>query len=194
MEVRLNSILEIFYARIVLHRNNISIFNINVQTFLLRKGVELVLKVLGIFLVFINTENSPLLEVNWLVHDRSQNACVFQASTLFRLGIYDLRSFENLSFDCIRLEIDIKLPLLNLIWIADHFIELADTLHSIFWLLEQTLSDISHDPFVLSDFGGNSNKNTKFWRQIYVLLFLSDFKERLFHRLYFSIVSLDEIL
>ena len=61
-------------------------------------------------------------------------------------------------------------------------------------LLEETLSDVSHDSLVLSDFGWNAYQCAKLWRQINVLSFLSNFKKRLTNGIYFNSVSCQEVV
>ena len=77
------------------------------------------------------------------------------------------------------LNVDIEVPFLDLFGVRDHLVKLLDTSNSLWRLLEQALSDISHDSLVLSDFGGDSNKSTEFRRKINVLSLLTNFEQRL---------------
>jgi len=54
-----------------------------------------------------------------------------------------------------------------------------DTLDAIVWLLEQALSDVSHDTLVLSDLGRDSNQDTELRWQKDALLLLFDLEKRL---------------
>ena len=56
-------------------------------------------------------------------------------------------------------------------------------------LLEQTLSDVGHDLFVLSNLGGDSDQGAELGRQVDVLSFLTDFEKRLTHAVDFNIVG-----
>ena len=62
------------------------------------------------------------------------------------------------------------------------------------WLLEEALSNIGHNSFVLSDLSRDSNKNAKLWGEVNVLSLLFYLKERLFYRANFNIVGSHEIL
>lgn len=62
------------------------------------------------------------------------------------------------------------------------------------WLLEQALSDVSHDLLVFSDFGGDTDQCAQFWRQINVLSLLSDFKEWLSGGMNFNMICSVKII
>jgi hypothetical protein len=66
---------------------------------------------------------------------------------------------------------------LNLFRVSNHSVELLDTSNSLWRLLEQALSDVSHDSLVLSNFGGDSNESTKFRWEINVLSLLTNFEQ-----------------
>lgn len=68
---------------------------------------------------------------------------------------------------------------MDLFGVCNHSIELFDASNSLWWLLEEALSDISHDSLVLSDFGGDSDKGAKLRWKVDVLSLLTDFEERL---------------
>lgn len=56
---------------------------------------------------------------------------------------------------------------------------MRDTLDAIIRLLEQALSDVSHDALVLSDLRRDSNQDAELWWQKDALLLLFYFEERL---------------
>ena len=68
---------------------------------------------------------------------------------------------------------------MNLFRVSNHSVELLDTSNSLWRLLEQALSDVSHDSLVLSDFGGDSDEGAELRREIDVLILLTNFEERL---------------
>lgn len=63
---------------------------------------------------------------------------------------------------------------MDLFGVSNHSIELFDASYSLWRLLKEALSDISHDSLVLSDFGGDSNKCAKLRRKIDILPLLTD--------------------
>ena len=63
--------------------------------------------------------------------------------------------------------------------VGNHSVELFDTSNSLWRLLEEALSDISHNSLVLSDFGGDSDKGAKLRWKVDVLSLLTNFEERL---------------
>jgi hypothetical protein len=63
--------------------------------------------------------------------------------------------------------------------LGNHLVYLLDALNSVSWLLEQALSDVSHDSLVLSDLGWDANKYAELGREEDALSFLFDFKQRL---------------
>jgi hypothetical protein len=79
----------------------------------------------------------------------------------------------------IGLDVDGEIPVLDLLGVGDHLVELGDALDAVVGLLEERLSNVSHDALVLSDLGWNANEDAKLWRQINELLLLFYFKERL---------------
>lgn len=70
---------------------------------------------------------------------------------------------------------------MDLFGVCNHSIELFDASNSLWWLLEEALSNISHDSLVLSDFGGDSDEGAELWRKVNVLSLLTNFEERLVH-------------
>jgi hypothetical protein len=145
--------------------------------------------------IFLKTENGPLFEVDWLMDNGSKNLCVIKWTRQTRsrwlswnllimvliglLGLVNGRSLQDSSLNCIWFEIDVKVPLLDFLGICNHSIKLFDTSNSLWWLLEQALSDVSHDALIFSNFGWNTDEGTELWWQIDVLPFLTNFKQRL---------------
>jgi hypothetical protein len=128
--------------------------------------------------ILLETEDSPLSEVNWLVNDGTKDLSIIKL--LITLSVLvNLWSFQNSSLNLVRLEVDIKVPLLDLLGVSNHSVELFDASNSLWRLLEEALSDISHNSFILSDFGGDSDEGTKLWWEIDVLSLLTNFKQRL---------------
>jgi hypothetical protein len=78
---------------------------------------------------------------------------------------------------------------LNFLGISNHSVELFDASDSLWWFLKEALSDICHYPLVLSDFGGDSDKGAELRWKVNVLPLLTDFKERLVHRVNLDAVS-----
>lgn len=79
LEVRIDSILEVFNLGSVVKRNDISVINEDIEAILLRERVKLVLEVLSVFDVLFETEDSPLLEIYGLAHDLSENVGVIES-------------------------------------------------------------------------------------------------------------------
>ena len=70
------------------------------------------------------------------------------------MWVNDGGSVQNLSSNFIRINAEVQIPFLDFLGFADGFVEGLDASDPFFRLLEQTLSDVSHDSLVLSDFGG----------------------------------------
>lgn len=113
---------------------------------------------------------------------------------LHEIGSFiNLGSIENLSLNCVRSEFNLKSPLLDLLALSDHGVQIANGLDTVVRLLEQTLAHESHDTFVFTDTLGNTYKSTKFGWQIDVLALLFDFKQWLVQIHNLNIVLLLEI-
>jgi hypothetical protein len=100
-----------------------------------------------------------------------------------------LRSFQNLRLDSIWLEVDVKVPFLNLFGVGDHAVQLLDASDPLRRLLEEALSDVSHHPLVLSDLSRDSDEGAQLWWEVDVLPLLTDFKQWLVHRVDLDAVS-----
>jgi hypothetical protein len=70
---------------------------------------------------------------------------------------------------------------LHLLGVGDHSVELFDAPDSLWRLLEEALSDVSHDSLVLPDFGGDSDEGAELRWKVDVLPLLTNFEERLVH-------------
>ena len=97
------------------------------------------------------------------------------------LGLEDGRSLQDSGFNSVWFKIDIKIPFLHLFGVCNHSVELFDASDSLWWFLEEALSDVSHNALVFSDLGWDSDEGAKFWRQIDILPFLTNFKQRLIY-------------
>lgn len=106
----------------------------------------------------------------------------------------DAGTLEDFGLNLIGLETDRELPLLDLLGVSDHLVEGGDALYAVIGLLEETLSDVSHDPFVFADLGWDANQDTEFGGQINVLLFLLNFKKRLFWLSDLGLVHFQEVV
>jgi hypothetical protein len=141
--------------------------------------------------VLFKAEYSPLSKVDRLVDTGSKNLGIVK-DTCSQLSLVLLEycwSFQDFGFDGIWLKVDVKIPFLNLFRISDHAIKLFDTSDPLWRLLEQALSDVCHHPLILSDLGWDSDKGAELWWKIDILPFLTDFKQRLVHRMNFNTVS-----
>ena len=78
-KVRVYGVLEIFNLRSVVKGHDVTIVNEDIKSVLLRERVELILQVLSVLDVLLETEDCPLLEVDGLAHDLSENVCVIEA-------------------------------------------------------------------------------------------------------------------
>ena len=61
-------------------------------------------------------------------------------------------------------------------------------------MLKETVSDVSHDFGVLSDFGGNADQDALLRREVNVLALLLDFKQRLLQVHDFNIVGSQKVI
>ena len=151
------------------------------------------MKIFSVFNILLKTEDSPLLEVDWLSDDLAQHVSIVQNLAL-RVGKENAGLLQNLSLNLIRLEIDSELPLLDFLGVSDHLVNLGDALDAIIWSLEKTLADVGHDLLVLADLGRNTNEDTKLGWEIDALLLLLDLKERLVGDSDFLVVVLEEVV
>lgn len=106
----------------------------------------------------------------------------------------DARPFQNFGLNLIWLQIYLKVPVLDFFRIRYHLIKRGNTLDAVIGLLEKTLSNISHNFFVLPNLWWNSNQYAKLRREINILLFLFDFKERLIWLANFGIILGEEVV
>lgn len=88
----------------------------------------------------------------------------------------NLGPLQDLGFDRVWGQLDVESPLLDLGALRDHFIQLADGVDTVVWLLEETLTHLSDRLLVLAHLLGDADEHAQFWRQIDVLAFLFDFK------------------
>jgi hypothetical protein len=178
-EVGVNSLLEVFNLGLVVQRDDITVVDENVEAVLLRERVELVLKVLAILDIFLETEDGPLGEVDGLGNNLAQNVGIFKIGCTSSSGRQNGRSLEHFSLDLIRLKVDREIPLLDLLRVGDHFVDLGNALYTVVGLLEETLTDVSHDLLVLANLGRNADKDTELRWQIDTLSLLLDLEQRL---------------
>jgi hypothetical protein len=83
---------------------------------------------------------------------------------------------------------------LNLFGVRNHLVKLLDTSNPLGWLLEETLSDVSHNALVFSDFSWDTHQGAQLRRQVDILSFLTNFKQWLINRVNFYAVSSFEII
>jgi hypothetical protein len=110
------------------------------------------------------------------------------------IWLINRRTLKNTSFNSIRLEVDVQVPVLHLLRVSNQPVEVLDTGDTFWWLLEQTLTDVSHDTLALSNLGWNANKGAELWWEIDVLTFLTNFEQRLMHGSDSHIVSSAEVV
>jgi len=92
----------------------------------------------------------------------------------------DAWSFEDLGLNLIGLEVDLEIPVLHLLGVGDHVVEVSYALYAVVRLLEETLSDVGHNALVFADLGWDTNENAELGWQINVLLLLLDLEQGLF--------------
>lgn len=179
--VVIDSVFECLNTGLVAELNNISVIDVNVEASLFGELVESVVKVFSMGDILLKAEDGPLSEVDWLVDDGSEDLGVVKGAVLLTTVVtgVNLWSFQNSSLDSIWLDVDVEVPFLDLLGVGDHSVELLDGSDSLWWLLEEALSDVGHDSLVLSNFGGDSDKGAELWREINVLSLLADLEERL---------------
>lgn len=88
----------------------------------------------------------------------------------------DARALEDLGLNSVWVERDFQTPLLHVLRLRNHFVELADRPDTIVWLLEQGLAHSCHRFLVLAYLLGNTNQHAQFGRQIDILALLLDFE------------------
>lgn len=179
--VVIDSVFECLNTGLVAELNNISVIDVNVEASLFGELVESVVKVFSMGDILLKAEDGPLSEVDWLVDDGTKDLGVIKGSVLRTTAVagVNLWSFQNSSLDSIWLDVDVEVPFLDLLGVSDHSVELLDGSDSLWWLLEEALSNVGHDSLVLSNFGGDSDKGAELWREINVLSLLADLEERL---------------
>lgn len=101
---------------------------------------------------------------------------------------------EDLSLDLIGLEVELEVPVLYLLGLGDHLVELGDAADAVVRLLEEALSDVGHDLLVLADPWRDANQDAELGREINVLLFLLNFKKRLVGIRDLGLVDLQEVV
>lgn len=178
--VVIDSVFECLNTGLVAELNNISVIDVNVEASLFGELIESVVEVFSMGDILLKAEDGPLSEVDWLVDNGSEDLGVVEGAVLTTVvtGV-NLWSFQNSSLDSIWLDVDVEVPFLDFLGVGDHSVELLDGSNSLWWLLEEALSDVGHDSLVLSNFGGDSDKGAELWREINVLSLLADLEERL---------------
>jgi len=108
-------------------------------------------------------------------------------------GLEDLRLIEHLGFDRVRVQLDVKPPLLDLLTLRDHLVQLLDRVDSIVGFLEETLAHLGDRLLVLPHLLGDADEHGELGGQVDVLPLLLDFEERLVHLQNLLIVLLLEV-
>ena len=71
--VVIDSVFECLNTGLVAELNNISVIDVNVEASLLRELVESVVEVFSVSNILLEAEDSPLSEMYWLLHDRTED-------------------------------------------------------------------------------------------------------------------------
>ena len=79
-------------------------------------------------------------------------------------GFINLWTVQDLGFDGIGGELDVKTPLFNLFRLSNHLVELANAVNTVIRLLKEALAHLSHGLLVLSDLLRDANEHAQFWR------------------------------
>lgn len=87
-----------------------------------------------------------------------------------------------------------EVPFLHFSRIHDCFVKGFYASDPLFRLLKQTVSDISHNFRVLSDFGGNAHQDALLWREVNVLALLLYLEEGLLQVHDFNIVGSQKVI
>lgn len=198
---------------------DISVFDADIETLLHRKIVELVVDVVGVLdVLFKADDRKPLKGLrlvnhgikavrviqgprNWRVCGSSGRRLLLLLLVLIATGgllrevgcLEDLRLLEYLGFDSVRVQLDVQSPLLDLLALGNHLVQLLDRVNSVVRLLEETLAHLSNSFLILPHLLGDSNQHGEFGRQVNVLALLLDFKEWLVHLQDLLIVLLFEV-
>ena len=111
----------------------------------------------------------------------------------------EIRRFENLwlfqylGFDGVRVQLDVQAPLLDLLRLGNHLVELLDGVDSVLRLLEEALAHLGDCLLVLTHLLRDANKHRELGRQVDVLALLLNFKQRLVHLPNLHVVLLLEV-
>mmetsp|Transcript_12498 Transcript_12498/g.15983 ORF Transcript_12498/g.15983 Transcript_12498/m.15983 type:complete len:291 (-) Transcript_12498:1479-2351(-) len=105
----------------------------------------------------------------------------------------NLRFLQNLGLDGVRVELDVQTPLLDLLRLGNHFVELLDGVDAVLWLLEETLAHLCDGLLVLTHLLGDADKHGELRGQVDVLALLLYFKQRLAHLTDLHVVLLSEV-
>ena len=108
--------------------------------------------------------------------------------------LINLRSLEDASFNSVGLKVDVQVPVLHLLRVCDELVEVLDAVNAFWRLLEETLTDVSHDALTLANLGRDTDQSAQLGRKINVLAFLTDFEQRLMHCTNADVVSRAEII
>lgn len=76
----------------------------------------------------------------------------------------DRGSLQDLCLNLVGLQLDVEVPLLDLLGLRYHLVYFLDALDAVEGLLEKTLSDVGHDALVFSNLGGNADQDAKLRR------------------------------
>ena len=90
---------------------------------------------------------------------------IASSSLLLEVGcLENLRLFEHLGLNRVRIQLNVQAPLLDLLALCDHLIQLLDRVNPVVRLLEEALAHLRNGLFVFPHLLRNSNEHSKFWR------------------------------
>jgi len=183
----------------VLDKADVCVLNEDIKSLFDGHVVELLIDVARVLFISLQAEDGEVFKCLRLVHHGVEAVGVLEgsgghhiagvashASFLLLSGVgcllleirrfEDHRSLENRRLDGIGGQIYLKTPLLDLLGVGNHGVEVADGLDAVVGLLEKTLAHGGHDLFVLSHALGDAHEGAKFWRQVDVLALLFNFE------------------
>ena len=76
----------------------------------------------------------------------------------------NLRLLEHLGLNRVRIQLNVQAPLLALLTLCDHLVQLLDRVNPIVRLLEEALSHLSDSLFIFPHLLRDSNEHRKFGR------------------------------
>jgi len=202
---------------------DVGVLDGDAEAFLGRQVVEFVVDVVGVDDVSLQAEDGEVFEHAGFVHHRVQVVRIVQHARVLAIGLLalaggarlrptrvllvaagglrgevrrleDAWTLEHLGLDGVGVQRNVEAPLLHVLRLRNHVVQLTNRTNTVVRLLEQRLAHGCHRLLVLADLLRNAHKHAQLGWQVDVLALLLDFKQGLVETHDLLVVLLAEVL